>query len=225
MDCLPVKDIRVLEKTARDLGLDERVLIENASSNLFSVIDALSLGKKALIIAGRGNNGADVLSCARKFLSRGYDVKAAVLEDKPLYAEACFQKKLLEDINADLYSVNACNLEVLERLLSEQCFVLEGILGIGIKNKVSPFCEKVISLINKSGKKVVSCDIPSGLDPDAGIVLGEAVKADYTVTFISPKQGFFINQGVSFCGKIYAVDIGISRERLEAVLRKKNALK
>ena len=215
MDVLSVEKIRLLELKARQIGLQERILIENASSNLFYVIDELPLGRRVLVVAGRGNNGADVLSCARKLHSRGYDVKVAVLEDKLLGEEALFQKNLLERIKVSVHTVKTGNVQQFKEFLKEKDFVLEGILGIGIKGEVAPFFKEVISLINDSGKKIVSCDIPSGLDPDKGIVLGKAINADYTVTFLGLKQGFLLNQGPGHCGKIFIADIGISREILE----------
>ncbi len=55
-----VTKLRKLDDMAIEIGLDGRILIENASSNLFKIIDKLNLGKKVLVISGRGNNGADV---------------------------------------------------------------------------------------------------------------------------------------------------------------------
>jgi len=212
---LNVKDLRALEQKAKDLGLDEKILIENASSNLFAAIDELNLGKSLLIVAGRGNNGADVLSCARKLYSRGYTVIVAVLEEKELGAQSFFQKNILSKINIPIYPIKKNNIGKLRDLSKDTDFILEGILGIGLEGEVVPFFKEVISVINNSGKKIVSCDIPSGLSPDEGVVLGAAIKADYTVTFIAPKKGFFLNQGSASCGKIIVVDIGISKEILE----------
>lgn len=213
MESLPVKTIRSLETQAKKLGLDERILIENASSNLACLIDQLNLGNRALIIAGRGNNGADVLSCARKMLSRGYKVRLAVVSDKPLGGEATFQKEVLEGIG-----VKFCSIESSQQLsqLCKGCdFILEGIVGIGIKGEVSAYISDIIKAINASGKKIISCDIPSGLSPDEGVILGVAIKADYTISFIAAKKGFFMNQGPAHCGKIHVVDIGISKELIK----------
>lgn len=213
---LSVKKIRLLEKRAKELGLDEKILIENASSSFFYSIDKLNLGKRVLVIAGKGNNGADVLSCARKMAGRSYQVKSAVLlEEKELGREVLFQKSILEGIGAPTYSINRDNIYKLKELLQDTDFILDGILGIGIKGEITPFLKEVISLINSSSKKIVACDIPSGLSPDDGVILGNAIKADYTITFISPKQGFFLGRGRELCGKIFVADIGISREALE----------
>ncbi|MFH1901907.1 MAG: NAD(P)H-hydrate epimerase [Candidatus Omnitrophota bacterium] len=211
---LPVAKIRELEKKAKDLGLEEKILIENASSNLFRIIDDLGLGKKVLVVAGRGNNGADVLSCARKLSGCGYNVKVVILEEKELGKEMVYQKTILQKLKLPVYSIKQKNIYELRELCEDRDFILEGILGIGVKGRVSPFLEEAITLINDSGKKIISCDIPSGLSPDEGIPQGAAIKADYTITFLALKQGF-LGEGRKLCGKIFVVDIGISREALE----------
>lgn len=217
INSLTVDELRSLDRKAVELGLEERLLIENASSNLFEAIDKLSLGEKALVIAGRGNNGADVLACGRKLASRGYDVKIAVVKEpgKNLGREPLFQKELLERLNLPIQIVTEDNFKDFTDSFKDVDFVVEGILGIGLKGEVSTFIKKIIEAINKSKKIVVACDIPSGLAPEDGRPLGAAVKADYTVTFLAPKPGFFVNQGQNFCGKIFVVDIGISKELLE----------
>jgi ADP-dependent NAD(P)H-hydrate dehydratase / NAD(P)H-hydrate epimerase len=214
---LSVKELRALEETARKIGLNERVLIENASSNLFHRITRLDIGNKALVIAGRGNNGADVLSCARKLFSHGYQVDVVVLEEKPLNEEAAWQKMILKALGVNIHSIKSSCINELAALFAGANFILEGIFGIGIVGEVDSFNKQIISLINKSGKKIISCDIPSGLSPDEGIILGAAIKARYTVSFIDKKKGFFINEGPKLCGKVFVVDIGISKETLEKV--------
>ena len=212
---LPVDKIRALDKKARDLGFSEKILIENASSNLFGVIDSLSLGFKALAVSGRGNNGADVLSCARKLASRGYRVAVVTLEEEELRPEAAWQKDMLIKSGLKVQALDRDNLAQLADLIKEADFIVEGIVGLGLKGELDPFLAEAVKLINSSSKPTVSCDIPSGLDPDQGLILGQAVKADYTVTFLAQKPGFSLNQGPQLCGKIFVVDIGISRAMLE----------
>jgi ADP-dependent NAD(P)H-hydrate dehydratase / NAD(P)H-hydrate epimerase len=213
---LSVQEIRELEEKAVEAGLDERTLIENASSNLAKIIEELHLGKKVLAAAGKGNNGADVLAALRKLYSRGYDIKIAVVAEQSLNKEVAGQLDILEKLGAQINLINANSSAEFKKLAQDRDFILDGILGIGVKGAISPFIQRVIGMINQSGKVVVACDIPSGLSPDDGIILGDAVRASYTVTFLGPKKGFFINNGPECCGKIFVTDIGVSREILES---------
>ncbi len=207
---LSVDVIKNFEAKAKTIGVSERILIENASSNLCAAVDVLNLGKKVLVVAGRGNNGADVLACARKLAVRGYRVQIAILKEKELGPETAVQKDILEKTNIALFWIEPGQTAALKGLLKDSEFIVEGILGTGVRGQISPFLDEIIALINASGKQIVSCDIPSGLHPDTGTPLGAAVKADYTVTFMAAKPGFFLNQGPDVCGKIITVDIGIS---------------
>lgn len=222
MKGLSVGKLRELDDMAKEIGLEERILIENASSNLFKVVDQLKLGKKVVVVAGRGNNGADVLSCARKLFSSGYNLAIVIASEKELGPQASFQKEVLKRIGCPIFSLNSGNIPEFKKLLKDRDFILEGILGIGVKGELSHYLKETISLINESGKKIVSCDIPSGLSPDQGVALGQAIKADYTISFIAPKLGFYLNQGPSLCGQISIVDIGISCDVLLELIKNKS---
>lgn len=212
---LSAERIRRFEETAKKIGLTERTLIENASSNLADIIFNLNLGSKICVISGKGNNGADVLACARKLAAKNYKVSALILKEKDLNEEVMFQKEILEKLKIPVSVITPVNIKKLESLIKQCDFILDGILGIGVKGEVSFFLREIINRINKSSKKIISCDIPSGLSPDSGDILGAAVKADYTVTFIAPKKGFFLKYGKEVCGKIYVTDIGVSINMLQ----------
>ena len=69
----------------------------------------------------------------------------------------------------------------------------------------------VIRAINHSGRPVFALDVPSGLDGDAGTVLGdEAVRAEATVTFVGLKTGLFVGDGPEFAGTVFCDDLEIS---------------
>ncbi len=213
---LSSSQLKELDKLAISLGLEEPLLIENASSNLCCHIEKLSLGREVLVVAGRGNNGADVLSCARKLLCRGYKVDIAVVSDKEVNQQVNFQCKVLERLGIDiLYIKSLQDLERLKDTVKRKDFILEGLLGIGIRGNPTGILKETIEFINRSKRIIVSCDIPSGLSPDEGKVFDSVIKADYTITFLAPKIGFFLKGANSFCGKIIVTDIGVSKDLLE----------
>ena len=62
---------------------------------------------------------------------------------------------------------------------------------------------------------VISVDIPSGVDSDNGRILGVAIKADLTVTFVAPKFGLLNYPGAAHAGQIEVVDIGVDEALIE----------
>ena len=74
----------------------------------------------------------------------------------------------------------------------------------------------IIAFINRSDVRVVSVDIPSGISSDDGQVKGEAVLADYTVTFGLPKYGHLLYPGAEHTGQLFIEDIGFPMELLSS---------
>ncbi|HEV2476333.1 MAG TPA: NAD(P)H-hydrate epimerase, partial [Candidatus Dormibacteraeota bacterium] len=66
-----------------------------------------------------------------------------------------------------------------------------------------------IEAINRSGKRVVAVDIPSGLDAETGVAYSPAVRADLTVALGLPKPGL--------SGDVVVVDIGVPLQAYAAV--------
>jgi hydroxyethylthiazole kinase-like uncharacterized protein yjeF len=75
-------------------------------------------------------------------------------------------------------------------------------LGTGLGGEVRGIFLDAIKRVNRSAQPVVAVDIPSGLSADTGAVLGVAVQASLTVTFIGLKQGLFMHQAVDFVGEV-----------------------
>jgi ADP-dependent NAD(P)H-hydrate dehydratase / NAD(P)H-hydrate epimerase len=62
-----------------------------------------------------------------------------------------------------------------------------------------------------AGAPVLSVDIPSGLDPETGLVHGDgiAVRATLTVTFAGMKPGLLLGDGPEYSGRVVVADIGL----------------
>ncbi|MBQ6539638.1 MAG: NAD(P)H-hydrate dehydratase, partial [Oscillospiraceae bacterium] len=90
--------------------------------------------------------------------------------------------------------------------------IIDAIFGIGLSRNVEGVWLEAVQCINRSPAPVVSADIPTGVEADTGRILGDAVKADVTVTFTLAKPGHFITPGAGMRGRLIVADIGIPRK-------------
>jgi NAD(P)H-hydrate epimerase len=87
--------------------------------------------------------------------------------------------------------------------------VVDGLLGTGIDRKLAGSFGAAVEAINGAGRQVLALDIPSGLNADTGRVMGDAVRAELTVSFIGLKLGLFTGRGRAFAGEVLFADLGV----------------
>ena len=92
--------------------------------------------------------------------------------------------------------------------------LFDAIFGAGLKRSIKGILSKIFTKINKSKNLVVSVDIPSGVCSNTGEILGNAIKADFTIAFHRKKIGHIIGFGKHYCGKLKMVDIGFSQKKI-----------
>ena len=88
--------------------------------------------------------------------------------------------------------------------------VVDGLFGIGLSRQVDGEYAKLVDYVNAQSCPVLALDIPSGLDSDTGRVLGCAVRASHTITFIGLKPGLLTLDGPDHCGEIIVADLNIN---------------
>lgn len=200
-----IEEMRALDKKAMKYGIKDELLMENAGhAAYFLILKEVGIkGKKFLIFAGSGNNGGDGLILARKLHSSGGIVKIYLLGDVAKYKGAAkFNYEIVSKIGIEID--DAKNIDEKE---IEDAIVIDAMLGTGLSRNVSGIYNDVINLINKNAKIVFSIDIPSGINGNNGKIMGNAIKADYTITFGLPKIGNILYPGYEFCGKLYVSHI------------------
>jgi ADP-dependent NAD(P)H-hydrate dehydratase / NAD(P)H-hydrate epimerase len=101
-------------------------------------------------------------------------------------------------------------------LLSEGDVVVDALFGTGLAAAVRAEAAKVIRAINAAGRPVFALDVPSGLDSDRGVALGEAVRATGTVCFVALKTGLFVGDGPDFAGNVFFDHLEIAPPATEA---------
>lgn len=194
-------------KAAGVYGTATLDLMENAGKGLANaILKYYPDSKRIAIFCGKGNNGGDGLVAAR-YLSDKTDVVVFLL---------CGKNEISGDarVNLDKFKGKLFEIKTEEdfkKKISEAAaadVIVDAILGTGLKSALSGHFRDVVEGINSIEKKVISADIPSGINSDTGQVMGGAVKADLTVTFGIPKVGLYLFPGREFAGDIEVVDIG-----------------
>ena len=99
-------------------------------------------------------------------------------------------------------------------VLKNDPVIVDAVMGTGVKGELSPEAQNAVEIINSSGAKIVSADIPTGLNADNGTNSLSCVKADITVTMGLPKNGLLTKNGKRFSGKLIIADIGIPKALL-----------
>ncbi len=201
-----IDSIELMENAA--LGVAEKVLRESIHRPL----------KRGLIICGKGNNGGDGIAVARLLASEGLHLtlfllgKGSELKGDPaVNFNRLPPEVLLKEIEDADQLKNAIEAE------DEIDFVVDAIIGTGMTGEITGLPRNAIELVNSLGKPVFAVDIPTGVNADTGGLLGDAVKADFTITFGLPKVGLYLYPGADRVGEIIVVDIGIPDDVLDSI--------
>jgi ADP-dependent NAD(P)H-hydrate dehydratase / NAD(P)H-hydrate epimerase len=89
--------------------------------------------------------------------------------------------------------------------------VIDGLFGIGLTRPIEGAYAKLVDYANAQTCPVLALDIPSGLHSDTGQVLGCAVRATHTLTFIGLKPGLLTLEGPDHCGKVSVADLSLQK--------------
>lgn len=217
------RSIRSVDRRAvLKYGIKGLVLMENAGRGVAEVV-ARELAafsparKRVVIITGKGNNGGDGFVAARHLKNSGVDATVAALAaPDALKGDARINAVAWSKMGGTVVSIkSAADLKRRSSLLAHSSVVVDALFGTGLSTPVRGPYAGVIDLVNSLGKKVVSIDIPSGIDSTTGAVLGTAVRATVTATMAAPKLGMYLYPGREYCGRIEVVDIGCPRALIE----------
>lgn len=192
-----VKNAKILDERALNLGFDELILMENAGKNLAKITQK-ALAKKGvkngriLILLGCGNNGADGLVAARHLKNA-----LCFIVDNNLKKSALFQKQ--EQIALNL------GVKFLDKCPHFQSFdaIIDCIFGSGLNKDVDGKVKKLLNEANSSRALRIACDIPTNLG------FQTCFKADITATMGVVKECLLEDFAKTTVGKIKRVNLGL----------------
>jgi hydroxyethylthiazole kinase-like uncharacterized protein yjeF len=96
--------------------------------------------------------------------------------------------------------------------------VVDGLFGIGLTRPVIGPHAELIARINAFAGPVLALDVPSGIDGDTGRVMGIAVRATHTISFIGGKPGLYTLDGPDHCGEVTVDDLGLQLDGFPGAL-------
>jgi hydroxyethylthiazole kinase-like uncharacterized protein yjeF len=197
------------------LGIPGPILMENAGRGAAEILRGLGANGPVVIVCGHGNNGGDGFVMARHLANRQINVVCmtfAKLED--FSADALLHLKIVQKLGIPVHFFTdvTCRIQEITAVLADSDWIVDALFGTGLSGPVRTPMDRVIDLINASGKRVLAVDIPSGLDCDTGEPLGATIRAQHTVTFVAPKLGFRNPESEQFTGHVHVVDIGVGTQ-------------
>ncbi|MBN8249716.1 MAG: hypothetical protein J0L84_20030, partial [Verrucomicrobia bacterium] len=162
---LSVAEMRAWEQATWSAGVREADVIASVGLHLAAVIRAATLETdRVLVLAGRGNNGADARAAVRHLAPR------------------VVQTLEVRDPAAELPGLRAA-------MLPPPALVVDGLFGIGLNRPLDAGWIGFIETLNRAAVRVLSVDVPSGLNADTGDPWGAVVHAAQTVAVGAPKRG------------------------------------
>ncbi len=152
--------------------------------------------ERVLVMCGVGNNGGDGFELARQAVENDFRVIVIQTGDaKKMTPTALAARDALLATGTEIQSFNG--------KLPSTDVIIDALLGTGINRDVNDELKDIIDAVNQTKRTpILSLDIPSGLHADTGNMLGVAVKATTTLSFIGLNKGLFTGDGPNFCGKI-----------------------
>lgn len=167
------------------------------------------------VLCGGGNNGGDGYLFAALAAQRSIEVEVLSLRPADaLKGDALLARQLAEQ--ADVHLLELDDLTDVAGWLASGDLVIDALLGTGLGSTVRADCRALIENIAACGLPVLSADVPSGLNSDTGEIMGAAVTADCTVSFVALKSGLLTASGRARCGDIFLTDLAIPADVFQA---------
>jgi ADP-dependent NAD(P)H-hydrate dehydratase / NAD(P)H-hydrate epimerase len=205
-DLWTAAQVRELDRRAiEDHGIPGRELMERAGA---AALDALRrrwpAARTLTVICGAGNNGGDGYVLARLARRAGLKPRVlAVVDPGRLAGDAAlacddFRKAGGEALDWDGAGEPGGDGPVVDALL-----------GTGLDRQLEGPFRAAVESVNASERPVLALDLPSGLHADTGRVMGAAIRAQLTVSFIGLKLGLFTGHGPELAGERLYADLGV----------------
>lgn len=214
--------VRELDRTAiEEFGIAGYALMTRAGQAAFALARSrFPDAQHWLVVCGAGNNAGDGYVIARLACAANLQVTVAALSDPgELQGDA---HQAWRDYQAEVGEATQPFVTFTESLCASADLIIDAVLGTGIGRPLSGAYLTAVQAMTAASAPIVAVDVPSGLNSNTGEVMGCAVRASVTVTFVGLKQGLFLGVGPEHAGDICFSDLDIPpaiAQRVEPTMR------
>lgn len=149
-------------------------------------------GRRVGLVVGAGNNGGDALYAGALLARRGVAVDAILLVPDAAH-------------RGGLAAFGKAGGRLVDTLSPETDLVIDAVVGLGGRGPLRPAAAQAFAAA--AGVPVLAVDLPSGIDPDTGVVHHPSVRAEVSVTFGAPRLAHLL--AAAECGRVDVVRLGI----------------
>jgi len=197
------REMAKIDRIAVEYGLSVQKMMENAGRNVARFVLNKLKPKKVVVLYGKGNNGGDGVAAARFLGMHGVNVTIVPAS-----------KEVNKNLRQELKIISKTNIEIINDVneiknLGKSDVIIDALLGYNINGNPKGKYGELINWANESKARIVSFDLPSGMDPDTGECYQTCINADYTLTLALPFKGFKNVVAKENLGKLYLVNLGI----------------
>lgn len=196
-------------------GITLLQMMEQAGSHLASLATAEAGGdprdKSFLVAVGPGNNGGGGLVAARHLVNRGARVRVVLARPARRLSETGRQHlaTLLEMGVPCCMAVYDITDDEIDDELRSADLVIDAVLGYRGRGAPHDEVAALVEQIVSAEDRMLSLDLPSGMDADTGEAGPLAIRSRATMTLALPKTGLLTEAGQARAGRLYLADIGL----------------
>jgi ADP-dependent NAD(P)H-hydrate dehydratase / NAD(P)H-hydrate epimerase len=214
MNLYSIEQTRLIEAAAIQAGVSALMLMKRAGFAAFQwAKQEFTQGQRVYVLCGAGNNGGDGFAFAQYAHLAGWQVDVGLVVS-PAQVKSNESVTLL----SELASLGVMPKPYDPAVCARADLVVDALLGIGARSPLSSYLLATISSVNAFQKPVLALDVPSGLNADTGSHFGDAIRAQFTMTFLTHKPGLVSADGADYAGEVLVEHLGVP-ESLYAELR------
>jgi NAD(P)H-hydrate epimerase len=197
------------------LKISKKSLVLKSAEAVFSAVkEAVKVDSLAVILVGKGNNGADGYALSTLMQGICQVVVIDVFGMGQRSEEGNYYLNAAKEQGIDIIPLDATAYEKID------CadLLIEAIVGTGVSGDLAEPLLSVAEAIEKSGAPLkVAIDLPIGVNPDTGAVVSCAPHFHKTVALSFVKPGVLSYPGREYAGEVIYSDLSLPKEKITSV--------